>query len=79
MKVVQVNGYGGVEQLEVIERPVPTPRAGEVLVEVKACGINNTEIWMREGAYGTDDKSGWSRCRPVSVYFKWRRWNGTYQ
>lgn len=66
MKVVQVNGYGGVEQLEVVERPVPTPRAGEVLVEVKACGINNTEIWMREGAYGTDTQSGW---KPEGVQF----------
>lgn len=26
---------------------------------MKACGINNTEIWMREGAYGTDKESGW--------------------
>ncbi|MCK2158307.1 zinc-binding dehydrogenase [Exiguobacterium sp. 17-1] len=66
MKAVQVNGYGGVEQLEVVERPVPTPRAGEVLVEVKACGINNTEIWMREGAYGSDSKSGW---KPEGVQF----------
>ena len=66
MKVVQVNGYGGVEQLEVVERPVPTPRAGEVLIEVKACGINNTEIWMREGAYGTDAQSGW---KPEGVQF----------
>lgn len=66
MKAVQVNGYGGVEQLEVVERPVPTPCAGEVLIEVKACGINNTEIWMREGAYGTDAQSGW---KPEGVQF----------
>lgn len=66
MKVVQVKGYGGVEQLEVVERPVPKPRAGEVLIEVKACGINNTEIWMREGAYGTDTQSGW---KPEGVQF----------
>lgn len=66
MKVVQVKGYGGVEQLEVVERPVPKPRAGEVLIEVKACAINNTEIWMREGAYGTDTQSGW---KPEGVQF----------
>ena len=66
MKTVQVNGYGGVEQLEVVERPIPKPDAGEVLVEVKACGINNTEIWMREGAYGTDRESGW---KPEGVQF----------
>lgn len=32
-----------------------------MLVEVKACGINNTEIWMREGAYGANSKSGWRK------------------
>lgn len=66
MKTVQVNGYGGVEQLEVVERPMPKPDAGEGLVEVKACGINNTEIWMREGEYGTDRESGW---KPEGVQF----------
>ncbi len=59
MRAVQVTGYGGVEKLEVVDVPIPTPNAGEVLIKVKACGINNTEIWMREGAYGAESKSGW--------------------
>ncbi|ARI78567.1 zinc-binding dehydrogenase [Halobacillus mangrovi] len=66
MKAVQVTGYGGVDKLEVVDIPVPTPKEGEVLVKVKACGINNTEIWMREGAYGQGGKSGW---RPEGVQF----------
>ncbi|MDP4552867.1 zinc-binding dehydrogenase [Alkalihalobacillus macyae] len=66
MKAVQVSGYGGLDQLEVVERDIPKPKANEVLIQVKACAINNTEIWMREGAYGTEGKSGW---RPEGVQF----------
>jgi len=66
MKAVQVNGYGDVDQLEVVERPIPAPKKGDVLIKVKACTINNTEIWMREGAYGAGEKSGW---RPEGVTF----------
>ncbi|MBF0707537.1 zinc-binding dehydrogenase [Alkalihalobacillus hwajinpoensis] len=66
MKAVQVMGYGDVDQLEVVEQAIPEPKADEVLIKVKACAINNTEIWMREGAYGTGKKSGW---RPEGVQF----------
>ncbi|MCC5892651.1 zinc-binding dehydrogenase [Exiguobacterium sp.] len=66
MKAVQVTGYGDVDQLQVVDLLPPSPKQDEVLVRVKACGINNTEIWMREGAYGTDEESGW---RPEGVQF----------
>ncbi|UOQ45811.1 zinc-binding dehydrogenase [Halobacillus salinarum] len=66
MKAVQVTGYGDVDQLKVVEIPIPEPKEHEVLIKVKACAINNTEIWMREGAYGTGSKSGW---RPEGVQF----------
>lgn len=66
MRAVQVIGYGNVDMLELVDVPIPNPKENEVLVKVKACAINNTEIWMREGAYGTDSKSGW---RPEGVQF----------
>ncbi|MGM7701823.1 zinc-binding dehydrogenase [Pseudalkalibacillus sp. Hm43] len=66
MKAVQVTGYGDVDKLELVDTPIPEPKSNEVLVKVKACAINNTEIWMREGAYGTGKKSGW---RPEGVQF----------
>lgn len=59
MKAVQVTGYGDVDKLEIVHVDTPEPKEHEVLVQVKACGINNTEIWMREGAYGDGSKSGW--------------------
>ncbi|PVE64405.1 zinc-binding dehydrogenase [Priestia megaterium] len=66
MKAVQVTGYGDISKLSLVEIPIPEPKENEVLIKVKACAINNTEIWMREGAYGTDSKSGW---RPEGVLF----------
>jgi NADPH:quinone reductase-like Zn-dependent oxidoreductase len=62
MKAVQVNGYGGLEQLVLVEREIPKLKPHEVLVKVKACAINNTEIWMREGAYGDGHASGWKEA-----------------
>lgn len=42
---------------------VPDPRPGEVLVKVAAAGVNNTDLWTRQGAYGLpgdpDAESGW--------------------
>ncbi|MEE9195317.1 MAG: alcohol dehydrogenase family protein [Alphaproteobacteria bacterium] len=66
MKAVLLMGHGGPEMLEYREDvPVPRPGAGEVLIEVAACGVNNTDIWVREGAYGTEDdpeaQSSWRR------------------
>ena len=54
MRAMLLTGHGGPEKLEFREDwPVPIPETGEVLVRVGACGINNTDIWVREGAYGS--------------------------
>jgi len=66
MKAIQVTGYGDVDKLKLVELAIPEPGDNDVLIQVKACAINNTEIWMREGAYGTGSKSGW---RPEGVHF----------
>ena len=55
MKAVQLVGHGGLDQLIYKEDvPTPKPSPGEVLIEVTACGMNNTDVWVREGAYGSD-------------------------
>jgi len=52
MKAVLLKGHGGLEQLEYRDDvPVPTPAAGEVLVQVGAAAINNTDINTRIGWY----------------------------
>ena len=58
MKAVVTTGNGGYEKLEYRDVPVPTPGPGEVLLEVLAAGVNNTEINTRLGWYSsavTDD------------------------
>jgi len=56
MRAVVLTGFGGPEQLEWhADWPEPTPGAGEVRVRVAACGVNNTDIWTRIGAYGHGD------------------------
>jgi NADPH:quinone reductase-like Zn-dependent oxidoreductase len=48
-KAVQFDSYGGVDVLEVRDVPRPVPDAGEVLVEVRAAGINPSEAVIRSG------------------------------
>lgn len=68
MKAVQLTGHGGLDKLVYRDDvPVPEPGAEEVLIEVSACGMNNTDVWVREGAYGSDTDptavSTWRRGR----------------
>jgi NADPH:quinone reductase-like Zn-dependent oxidoreductase len=49
MKAVRFDGYGGVDVLNVVDVPRPEPGPGEVLVRVKAAGINPGEAKIREG------------------------------
>lgn len=51
MKAVQFDEYGGVDVLEVREVEDPVPGPGQVLVAVKAAGINPGEIAIREGVF----------------------------
>src|ERR1700745_1503349 len=51
-KAVQFDSYGGVDVLDVRDVPRPVPEAGEVLVEVRAAGINPSEAVIRSGALG---------------------------
>ena len=51
MRVVEMVGAGGPEVLRVGQRPVPEPRAHEVLVKVRAAGVNGPDIMQRKGLY----------------------------
>ena len=62
MAAVLLTGHGGLDQLEYrTDVPVPTAGPGEVLINVRAAGINNTDVNTRIGWYsksvdtGTDD------------------------
>ena len=53
MKAIRVTTFGGPEVLKVEQVPDPRPRAGEVLVRVKAAGVNPYDTYMRSGGYGS--------------------------
>lgn len=42
---------GGPEALVPVERPVPVPGAGEILVKVAAAGVNRPDVMQRKGLY----------------------------
>jgi NADPH:quinone reductase-like Zn-dependent oxidoreductase len=50
MKAVRFDEYGPLDVLDVREVPVPEPGPGQVLIQVKAAGINPGEAKIREGA-----------------------------
>jgi NADPH:quinone reductase-like Zn-dependent oxidoreductase len=50
MKAVRFDEYGSVDVLDVRDVPVPEPGAGQVLVRVRAAGINPGEAKIRDGA-----------------------------
>jgi putative PIG3 family NAD(P)H quinone oxidoreductase len=53
MQVIDVPQPGGPEALVLVERPVPQPAPGEVLIEVAAAGLNRADILQRRGLYPT--------------------------
>jgi alcohol dehydrogenase len=73
MKAVLLTGHGGLDKLVYVDDYlVPHPGAGEVVIEVAACGMNNTDVWVREAAYGTEDdpnaRSSWRRGRNTLTF-----------
>jgi NADPH:quinone reductase-like Zn-dependent oxidoreductase len=49
-KAVKFDQYGGIDVLQVRDVPRPEPREGQVLVQVRAAGINPGEAMIRKGA-----------------------------
>ncbi len=52
MKAIVITRPGGPEVLQLQERPRPVPAAHEVLIKVKAIGLNRSDLGLREGKYG---------------------------
>jgi NADPH:quinone reductase-like Zn-dependent oxidoreductase len=50
MKAVQLTAHGAPGRLELRDLPDPQPAADEVVVDVRACGVNRLDLWFEEGA-----------------------------
>ena len=49
MKAVRIHEDGGPEVLRYEEFPDPEPGPGEVLVALRAAGLNHLDVWVRKG------------------------------
>ena len=52
MKAAYFERHGGAEVIEVGDAPDPVPRAGEVVLRVRAAGLNHLDLWVRRGLPG---------------------------
>jgi NADPH2:quinone reductase len=51
MNAIQETRPGGPEVLELVDLPVPEPKADEALVRIAASGVNFIDVYQREGRY----------------------------
>ena len=58
MRAIVLEKFGGLDSLVYKEIPEPEPKAGHVVIEIKAFGINHAEMHMRRGE--------WAESAPVS-------------
>jgi len=79
MKAVVTTGHGGYEQLVYRDVPVPVPGPGEVLLQVLASSVNNTDINTRLGWYSaavttaTQDAATARAPTAAAAWWPWRR------
>jgi NADPH:quinone reductase-like Zn-dependent oxidoreductase len=55
MKAYEIGDQQGIASLRIIERPDPVPGAGEVLVKVKAAGLNYRDLMVANAQYGANN------------------------
>ena len=71
MRAIEIASPGGPDVLRVVQRPVPEPRDGEVLIRVTAAGINRPDIMQRMGKYppppGVTDIPGLELAGEIAV------------
>lgn len=51
MKAIVINGFGGPEVLQIQEREIPVISDQQVLIDIKAAGVNRPDVFQRMGKY----------------------------
>src|SRR2546423_5101057 len=49
MNAIQLVAHGRPGQFQLRDLPDPKPGSGEVVVQVRACGLNHLDLWLEEG------------------------------
>jgi NADPH:quinone reductase-like Zn-dependent oxidoreductase len=62
MRAAVIDQYGGPENLVLREVPDPAPAPGQVVIDVKAFGVNHAEIYFRQGVWGDVAKVSGIEC-----------------
>jgi NADPH2:quinone reductase len=52
MKAIAFKEHGDISKLQLVELDIPKPAPGDVLIRVKALGVNRAETYMRKGEFG---------------------------
>ncbi|HSU50375.1 MAG TPA: alcohol dehydrogenase catalytic domain-containing protein, partial [Segetibacter sp.] len=53
MQAIVITNAGSPEVLQLQERPIPKPKADEVLIRIFAAGVNRPDVAQRQGLYPT--------------------------
>ncbi len=68
MHAIEVTRTGGPEVLRYVERPIPEPGPGQVLIKAAAIGVNFINTYFRTGMYphpfGSVSATGWPPPTP---------------
>ena len=51
MQAIVITQPGGPDVLKILEKPIPSPASNEVLIRVKAAGVNRPDVFQRKGGY----------------------------
>ncbi|KAI1285203.1 Synaptic vesicle membrane protein VAT-1 -like protein-like [Halotydeus destructor] len=57
MRAVVLTAFGGLKSVKIQNKPEPSVKDGEVLIRVKACGLNFLDLMMRQGAIDNQPKT----------------------
>ncbi len=60
MKAISIERIGGPEVLNVVDRAAPKPASNDLLVRVRAVGVNRADCLQRAGTYPTPPGTRWS-------------------
>lgn len=51
MQAIEITRFGTPDVLQPVQRPIPRPGPGEVLIKVAAAGVNRPDVFQRQGHY----------------------------
>jgi putative PIG3 family NAD(P)H quinone oxidoreductase len=78
MIAIEISRPGGPEVLRAVERPMPAPGPGEVVIRVEAAGVNRPDIMQRQGTYppppGASDLPGLEVAGIITETGRGTRW-----